>query len=51
MYVNTCRGDDRWPALVIHGRLPPRKGFVASGVPVSAAAIHPVSTATGRRPR
>src|SRR3954467_5381304 len=34
------------PPLAIHGRLPPRKGFVASGARVSAAAIHPVSTAT-----
>src|SRR3954467_11514669 len=33
------------PPLAIHGRLPPRKGFVASGARVSAAAIHPVSTA------
>src|SRR3954447_24033666 len=29
----------------------PARGFVASGVRVSAAAIHPVSTTTGRRPR
>jgi hypothetical protein len=29
----------------------PARAFVVSGARVSAAAIHPVSTAQGRRPR